>query len=137
MTGMSRGSIREYTEAVKKRYSRASRREKGAILCEFERVTGYHRKAIIRLLARGHGLPGGCRGRPRRYGAEVGGVLKLAWQAADRLCGKRLRPFLPELVEALVRHGELDVSAEVSKRLGEISAAAINRPLSTIGRGTC
>ena len=129
VTGMSRGSIREYAEAVKKRYREASRREKGAILGEFERVTGYHRKAIIRLLARDHGPPGERRGRPRRYGREVVGALRLAWQAADRLCGKRLRPFLPELVEALVRHRELDVPAEVSKQLGEISAATIDRLL--------
>jgi hypothetical protein len=126
---MSRASIREYSEAVRKRYREANRREKGAILCEFEQVTGYHRKAIIRLLARDHGPPGGRRGRPRKYGREVIGALKLAWQAADGVCGKRLRPFLPELMEALIRHQELEVSAVVSKRLGEMSAATIDRLL--------
>jgi hypothetical protein len=56
-------------------------------------------------------------------------VLKLAWQVADRACGKRLRPFLPELMEVLARHGELDVSAGISKQLGEMSAATIDRLL--------
>ena len=119
---------------MRERYREASRREKGAILGEFERVTGYHRKAIIRLLARAHGPPGARRGRPRKYGREVFGVLKLAWQVADRVCGKRLKPFLPELVEALVRHQELKVSAGVSKQLGEMSAATIDRLLRSYKR---
>jgi hypothetical protein len=126
---MSRSSIREYTQAVRERYRVANRREKGAILDEFERVTGYHRKAIIRLLARAHGPSGGRRGRPRKYGPDVVGALRLAWQAADRVCGKRLRPFLPELLEALLRHGELEVSAAVSRQLGQMSAATIDRLL--------
>jgi hypothetical protein len=126
---MSRSSIREYSEAVRERYRKASRGEKGAILDEFQRVTGYHRKAITRLLARAHGPPGGRRGRPRRYGPEVVEALKVAWQAADGVCGKRLRPFLPELVEALLRHQELEVSAVVTRQLGQMSAATIDRVL--------
>ena len=47
---MTRGSIQEYTEAVRERYLRASKKEKGEILGEFTEVTGYHRKAAIRLL---------------------------------------------------------------------------------------
>ena len=29
------------------------------------------------------------------------------WEASDRVCGKRLRPLLPVLVEAMERHGHL------------------------------
>lgn len=50
---MTRGSIREYTEAVRDRYLGAAKKEKGLILDEFTQVTGYHRKAAIRLLRRG------------------------------------------------------------------------------------
>ena len=42
----------EYREAVHLRYMKASKREKGKILDEFIQVTGYHRKAAIRLLNR-------------------------------------------------------------------------------------
>jgi len=49
---MTRGSILEYTEAVRDRYLRAGRKEKGRILDEFTQVTSYHRKAAIRLLYR-------------------------------------------------------------------------------------
>ena len=47
---MTRGSIREYAEAVRGRYLIASRKEKSRILDEFTKVTGCHRKAAIRLV---------------------------------------------------------------------------------------
>ena len=52
---MTRDSIREYTEALRGRYLRASKKEKGIILDEFTKVTGCHRKAAIRLFRRGIG----------------------------------------------------------------------------------
>jgi len=55
---MTRGSIREYTEAVRGRYLGAGKKEKGRMLDEFTQVTGYHRKAAVRLLRRAT-----CRGR--------------------------------------------------------------------------
>jgi len=57
---MTRGSIREYREAVRGRYLRASKKEKGKMLDEFTEVVGCHRKAAIRLLHRTnrvHGKP--------------------------------------------------------------------------------
>jgi len=39
---MTRASIREYTEAVRGRYLRASKMEKGRILDEFTKVIGCH-----------------------------------------------------------------------------------------------
>ena len=53
--------IREYTEAVRLRYLQAAKKEKGKILDEFTKVTGYHRKAAIRILRRGK-RPGQVRG---------------------------------------------------------------------------
>ncbi len=47
---MTQGSIRQYTEAVRWRYLRSAKRAKGKILDEFTKVTGYHRKSVIRLL---------------------------------------------------------------------------------------
>jgi hypothetical protein len=37
---MTRGSIREYTETVRGRYHRATKKEKGIILDEFTKVIG-------------------------------------------------------------------------------------------------
>ena len=104
---MTRGSIREYTEAVRGRYLLASKKEKGRILDEFTKVIGCHRKAAIRLLHRGNQLEANRRrGRPRQYGAAVASALRVAWEATDRLCSKRLHPFLPELVKVLRRHSD-------------------------------
>jgi hypothetical protein len=74
---MTRASIREYTEAVRGRYLRASKMEKGRILDEFTKVIGYHRKAAIRLLRRGNQPSRNKKcGRPRQYGGTVVEALK-------------------------------------------------------------
>ena len=74
---MTRGSIQEYTEVVRCRYLKAVKKEKGRILDEFIRVSGYHRKAAIRLLHR-NALPRKAKrqGRQRRYGNEVADALR-------------------------------------------------------------
>jgi hypothetical protein len=127
---MTRGGVKEYIEAVRERYLKASRKEKGQILDEAVMVTGYHRKAAIRLL-RGPRKNGATdrRGRARQYGMEVVAALKVAWEASDRMCSRRLQPFLPELVKVLERHGELTVSQEAQEQLCRMSAATIDRAL--------
>ena len=127
---MTRGGVKEYIEAIRERYLKAGRKEKGQILDEVTKVTGYHRKAAIRLLRRGWRAKAvGRRGRARQYGVEVVAALKGAWETSGRLCSRRLQPFLPELVEVLERHGELTVSREVKEQLCQISAATIDRLL--------
>jgi len=127
---MTRGSIQEYTEAVRERYLLASRKEKGKILDEFTKVTGRHRKAAIRLLRRGNQpKTSKKRGRPRWYDATVAEALRVAWEATDRLCSKRLCPFLPELVTVLRRHGESTMATRVEAQLCQISPSTIDRLL--------
>jgi hypothetical protein len=127
---MTRASIQEYTEAVRWRYLRSSKKAKGKILDEFAKVTGYHRKAAIRLLHQVNKPSANKkRGRPRQYSATVVGALRIAWEATDRLCSKRLHPFLPELVKVLRRHGERAMTAEVEVQLCQISSSTIDRLL--------
>jgi len=127
---MTRGGVKEYIEAVRGRYLRAARKDKGRILDEVVQVTGYHRKAAIRLLSRGcRGDPGRRRGRAKQYGTDVVAALKASWEAGDRMCSKRLQPFLPELVELLERHGELTMRGGVKEQLCQMSAATIDRLL--------
>ena len=127
---MTRGSVKEYVEAVRERYRMASRSEKGEVLDEFSRVTGYHRKAAIRLLRSSRlKAPGRRRGRPRQYPQEVTAALKVVWEVGDRLCSKRLKPFLPELVKILIDHGELTVTPEVAQQLYQLSPSTIDRLL--------
>ena len=127
---MTQRSIREYAEAVRDRYFLASKKEKGKILDEFTKVTGHHRKAAIRLFRHGNqSRTNKKRGRPRWYSPTVTRVLKLAWEATDRLCSKRLHPFLPELVTLLRRHGEITMIAEIEAQLCQISPSSIDRLL--------
>jgi hypothetical protein len=126
---MTRGSILEYAEAVRWRYLKARKKEKGRILDEFTQVTGYHRKAAIRLLHRDGSQRGKRRGRQRRYGQEVVDALRKVWEASDRLCSKRLKPFLGELVKVMRKHGELAVNTGVEAELCQMSPSTIDRLL--------
>ncbi len=128
---MTRGSIREYTEAVRGRYLMASKAEKSKILDEFTKVTGRHRKTAIRhLLGKNKPRINKKRGHPRRYGPGVVAALRVVWEATDRLCSKRLQPFLPELVAVLRKHGEgSTITAEVEAQLCQISPSTIDRVL--------
>ena len=127
---MTRRSILEYAEAVRGRYGKASKLEKGKILDEFTQVTGLHRKAAIRLLNRESRLsPGKRRGRQRRYGREVVEALKEVWEASDRLCSRRLKPFLPEMVRVLRRHGEQQIDVYMERQLLSMSESTIDRSL--------
>jgi hypothetical protein len=56
----------------------------------------------------------------------------VVWEAADRICGKRLKAILPEFVEALERHRRLNPDPEVRMRLLAVSAATIDRLLRPI-----
>ena len=103
---MTRRSIREYANAVQGRYLRSGKKEKTKILDEFVEATKLHRKAAIRLLRRVNDKKGRKKpGRPRLCNLETISALKVAWEAADRVCSKRLQPFLPEMVSILKREG--------------------------------
>ena len=100
------------------------------MLDEFTKVTGLHRKAAIRLLHR-LSQPGVSkrRGRPRKYDTAVAEVLKVVWEASDRLCSKRLQPFLPEMIKVLRRHDEQKIDATAEAQLCRMSPSTIDRLL--------
>jgi hypothetical protein len=56
-------------------------------------------------------------------------ALRQVWEASDRLCSKRLKPFLGELVKVMRRHGELAVNARVEAELCRMSPSTIDRLL--------
>jgi hypothetical protein len=127
---VTRRSIIEYAEELKKRYFRASKEEKGKMLDEFTQVTGLHRKAAIRLLNRVVESSGKRRsGRPRKYDSGVIDSLKTVWEASDRLCSKRLKPFMPEILGVLRHHGELRMNADTQAQLCQVSPSTIDRLL--------
>jgi len=127
---VTRQSIDEYAKAIRERYRKAPKEGKGKILDEFTQTTGLHRKAVIRLLNRIDQSPPKQRsGRPRQYGSEVAEALKTIWEASDRLCSKRLKPFLPEMLQVLRHHGELPITISTETHLCRMSPATIDRLL--------
>ncbi len=100
------------------------------MLDEFTQVTGLHRKAAIRLLSRlSRRTISQRRGQKRKYGPEVTVALKGIWEASDRLCSKRLKPFIPEMVKVLRQHGEQRIDASLEAQLCHISPSTIDRLL--------
>jgi hypothetical protein len=126
---VTRGSIEEYAAALRERYRRATKKEKGVLLGEFVKVTGYRRKSAIRLLRRTKAPGAGRRGRPKRYSAKATAMLVVLWEAANRICSRRLQPFIPELLGVLEQHGEVQVEPEISAQLQQMSPATIDRRL--------
>src|SRR5271157_1872719 len=125
---MIKSSIKEYAAAIRDRYKKGNREEKEKILDEFVKVTGYHRKAAIRLLLRVYKQKDKHAGRPRTYNGILE-PLKAIWEASDRLCSKRLHPFLPEMIQVLRQKGELKIDAKVEAQLTKLSPATIDRLL--------
>jgi len=127
---MSQTSKRELLTALLPRYREADRSQKGRILDELVATTGYHRKYAIQLLNH----PPRQQARRRRVGqskytGRIVVILKRVWQVANCICSKRLVPGLPALVEALERHGELQLDDETRRLLLEISPATADRLL--------
>ncbi len=130
-TALSFQAKRQLLVQVKGRYQEASRKQKSVILGEFIAATGYSHKYATTLLSSTTPISTAPirRTRPRRYGEEAQEALLVAWNAANRICAKRLVPFLPELVPILERHQHLTLSSELRTQLLSISAATADRIL--------
>ena len=124
----------EYLQAIHGRYRAATRREKGRILDECCKVTGFHRKYALRRL---NGPPPGAappRRRPRAvtYGAEVIQALRVIWEAAGYPWSVRLKALLPTWLPWAQRR--LRLSAAVCGRLRQLSPRQMDRRLGPVKR---
>ena len=61
----------------------------------------------------------------------------MVWEAADRICGKRLKAALPHLVDSIERHGHLHLDSEVRGQLLAASAATLDCVLKPIRPVDC
>jgi hypothetical protein len=129
---LSLATRRELIQAIAGRYHSAARSDKKEILDEFTEVTGFHRKHAIRVLRQTSGSCATPAPRSRLYDEAVRGALTILWEAADRICGKRLKEAIPTLVDAMERHGHLHLESEVRRRLLDMSAATMDRLLKPV-----
>src|SRR5215472_6024058 len=126
---LSMATRRELKDAIRQQYQAATEgRERRQILAIFVRVTGYHRKHALCVLNQSPTVLS-PRQRERRYDEAVHQALAGLWEAADRICGKRLKVLIPVLIEAMEHHGHLQLDSVVRSRLLDISAATIDRLL--------
>jgi hypothetical protein len=127
---LSLATRQELIQAIAERYRTANRADKQKILDEFTEVTGFHRKHAIRAL-RQRGEKTSRPARSRLYDEAIVQALAILWEAADRICGKRLRPAIPALLAAMERHGHLALAPEIRERVLKASAATIDRLLAS------
>ena len=129
---------RKYLRLMSPRYGKADRAGRGGLLTEMEAVTGLHRRSLVRLLHapsldRAAQRP---RFRGRRYGAEVGDVVRVVWESLDYVCAERLTPALVATAQQLALWEELMLTPAVEAQLGSISRATVQRLLQRFQQDT-
>ena len=137
--GLTMRQKQAVTRQLALRYQRARKKERGAILDWLSDLTSYQRCYLARQL-RERSKPKRLvlsparnrphrRGRARTYDQKELAALREIWAICDFLCGKRLAPYLPEIISVLERWGEIELEEEVKGKLLQISPATIDRLL--------
>ena len=109
---MSIEERRKYLRRMKKRYARATRKERGQLLDEMEAVTELHRKSLIRLM---NGSLERKRRRKQRgctYRSNVDDALRVIAESLNYVCAERLTPNLVWMTEYLAAHGEMTITPQ-------------------------
>ena len=130
--GISGETQTELLRLLRDRYKGSSKSDKTKILDEFVAVSGFHRKHAIRLLTGSPPTEQSSYLSRRVYDEAVQQVLIVAWEVSDRICSNRLKSVLPSIVEAMERHGHLDVEQIVRDKVLAVSAATIDRLLKPV-----
>jgi hypothetical protein len=138
------------------RYQKGAKKQRGQILDEFTKVTGYTRcyarfilrncgrkliklrgnRRVVFTCAQGRSA-GAKRRRPKLYGTKTFLLaLQQLWALSDGLCGKRLAAFLHETIPHLERCGTLVAVTQgvLREQLLTISAATLDRLLAPTKR---
>lgn len=122
---------RKFLAALRKRYAKASKKNKIAILNEFVATTGYHRKHASPLLLgkRQWRDPQAPLRRTRRtlYTAEDQRALLRLVELFDEIGSKRLRVALDTELANLRRQGHLKVSRSCYQHLRQVSPSTMDR----------
>jgi hypothetical protein len=131
--GLTLAQRQAVSRQVAGRYRAAGKADKSKILDELCQTNGWHRDHARKVLRQAlHPKPvGGKRKSSSRvvYGRDVVAALEVCWAVLGGPCGKRLAPFLSELVDRLRAVGELRISQQTRDLLVGMSAATVDRRL--------
>jgi len=145
--GLNMKEKKAVTKEYWPRYQKAARKEKKALLDEFTRLTGYHRKYAVRLLGfkpvkqimiyrKGEAVkikPGKQRPANRKgkriYDDEVIDRLRRVWTFFWYKCGKILAPLMRQQMRYIAQWKAFAISADIAEMLQKISPATIDRYL--------
>jgi hypothetical protein len=132
---------------MQERYRKAGKKMKRQILDECCRLTGYNRAYASHLLC--HYKPALKRKAKTQspssrkktvtpyYDGKVKQALGAIWMIMDCICGKRLKPFLSEIIPILEKHREIKLSRELREKLLKVSSATIDRLLAEEKKTRC
>lgn len=134
-------NFRERQAVIKelaKQYRGSTKKEKGQLIDQLQSLAGFNRSYAARALrtaksspVKGQKATRSNAGRKRYYDKAILHDLKYIWAVLDFPAGKRLAPFLPEIISVLENHGELELLPEVRSKLLTISSATIDRLLAS------
>jgi hypothetical protein len=124
----------KYLRLMKRQYLQASRVERGRLLDDMKRMTGLHRKSLIRLMSSSLKRKPRRKQRGRTYGPQVDDALRVIAETHDYICAERLQPNLVEMATQLAHHGEISASPGLWEQLGSISVSTVRRILMRLGQ---
>jgi len=135
------------TREYRPRYQKASKKEKKALLDEFTKLTGYHRKSAVRMLCakqvkqvilyrKGKAVkvkpekkrPANRKGK-RVYTDDVIKCLRHVWAFFWYKCGKILAPLMRRQMHYIAEWTAFAITDEIAEKLKRISPATIDRYL--------
>jgi hypothetical protein len=123
----------EVIDKHKNKYKKSSKKEKGTILDSVCLSTGLSRDRAARLLSGNdilrHKESLKKRGRKTIYKSDVYLPLRKIWAHMDCVCGKRLAAGMGDMLDALMKFGEIECTEDVEKKLRSMSAATMDRLL--------
>ncbi|MDR0347288.1 MAG: ISNCY family transposase, partial [Coriobacteriales bacterium] len=141
---MTMDARRQISEAVKKRYARATKKAKGAILDNVVELTGWCRRHAAAVLRGSVPIPKTTRhrgvaikkagrdgrGRKPKYGMRHKDVLKKVWAALDLCSSRRLKAGMADALDAMERFGHLELEPFVKTDMLSMSASTMDKLLS-------
>ena len=124
-------SKKELIKAIKPRYLKASKKEKGKILDEFCKNTGYNRKYTIQIFKAGYDygrvIREGRKVRKRKYSNEVILATIKVWELLDYPCSTRLKASLIPTLQSMINFKEVAINGDILNKLLTISARTLDR----------